>query len=109
MRGACSAAVGKHALNLDSDTVDSVFVSADENSVENLDARGPGVRGMGGRGGGEGESRVVPGISFSPPPLGLRVGGLGKDGGLLHTSVVEECCVILSGLIVWVGLRLRWL
>lgn len=77
MCGARAAAVGKQALNFDSETVESVFVSADEKSVENLDARGPGVRGMGGKGGGEGESRS--GGIFSPP-RGKR---LADDMGLV--------------------------
>ena len=83
MRGACAAAVGKHAPNLDSDTVDSVLVSADEKSVKNLDARGPGVRATGGKGGGEGESCAGAGIFvffFSPLPA---PGGKGMVWGLV--------------------------
>lgn len=54
MWGQCRAGVGKQALNLDKETVDRVLVRAEENKVENFAARGPGVRGIGGGGGGEG-------------------------------------------------------
>ena len=52
--GQCRAGVGKQALNLDKETVDSVLVRAEEKRAENFVARGPGVRGIGGGGGGEG-------------------------------------------------------
>lgn len=52
--GQYRAGVGKQALNLDKETVDRVLVRAEEKRVENFAARGPGVRGIGGGGGGEG-------------------------------------------------------
>lgn len=39
---------------MDKETVDRVLVRAEEKRVENFAARGPGVRGIGGGGGGEG-------------------------------------------------------
>lgn len=64
--------MGKQALNFDRETVESDLVRADEKRVKNLDARGPGVRGIGGNGGGERESRAGAGI-FSSPRGELRV------------------------------------
>lgn len=95
--GLRAAVVGKQALNLESDTVDSVLVRADENSVENLAARGPGVRGMGGKGGGEGESRAGAAMPFFFFPTTKPRGGVGlvgsvggSRGGRLHVSVFER-------------------
>lgn len=39
---------------MDKETVDRVLVRAEEKRVENFAARGPGVRGIGGGGGGDG-------------------------------------------------------
>lgn len=62
MCGECAAGVGKQALNLLRETVESVLLSAFVKSVENFMARGPGVRGIGGAGGGEGERSLGSGI-----------------------------------------------
>lgn len=42
---------------MDRETVDRVLIRAEEKRVENFAARGPGVRGIGGGGGGEGVVR----------------------------------------------------
>lgn len=76
--------MGKHALNFDRDTVERVLVSADEKSVKNLEARGPGVRGMGGKGGGDGEgSRAEAGIFLGVLWGGLFFGKTTPEGGEL--------------------------
>lgn len=58
--GTCFAGVGKHAAKLAYELARSVRARASEKTCCRRDARGPGVRGTGAGGGGEGDAALSP-------------------------------------------------